>query len=332
MNNKKLITIVTPVFNEEYNLDVYYENVSHTLLSLSRYDFEIILVDDGSRDKSWDKITKICEYDNRFSAIRFSRNFGAHIAMTAGIDRANGDAVVILACDLQDPVETVLEFIKRWEEGNEIIWGKRTTRDDPRWRVFTSRIFNYLLRKWAMPKGSKVTTGSFLLIDRKVVDCFRLFEDTSRLTFAIVAWTGFKQDVVEYNRIARKAGASGWTFSQMITAFYNAILAYSTTPIKITTVLSIVSLFLCFPLATYLLYLYFAGRTTNIGWISTLLVILGFGGLILLQLSVTGEYLSRVYKDASRRPLYFVSDDTIPERFHYSRPKHDSESKNNEDP
>lgn len=183
-----------------------------------------------------------------------------------------------------------------------------------------------------MPKGSKVTTGSFLLIDRKVVDCFRLFEDTSRLTFAIVAWTGFKQDVVEYNRIARRAGASGWTFSQMVTAFYNAILAYSTTPIKITTVLSIVSLFLCLPLATYLLYLYFAGRTTNIGWISTLLVILGFGGLILLQLSVTGEYLSRVYKDASRRPLYFVSDDTIPERFHYSRPKHDMELKNNEGP
>jgi dolichol-phosphate mannosyltransferase len=320
MEKNKLISIITPVFNEEHSLDFYYKEVSQKLFSLSDYDFEVIFIDDGSGDKSWQKILNICNIDPRFNAIRLSRNFGAHLAVSAGIDRARGDAVVILACDMQDPVETVIEFLNKWREGYQIVWGERISRADSRWRIAASVFFNYLLRKWAMPEGSRFTTGSFLLMDRRVADCFRLYEDNSRLTFAMVAWTGFDQEVVPYHRKARIAGKSGWSFSKMVAAFYNAVLAYSTVPLKIITVLSLISILACVPIAIYLVYLYVVGRSGNIGWISTILTVIGFSGIILLQLSLTGEYLVRVYKDASRRPLYFVADDTLSERYFCSRP------------
>lgn len=320
MTGKKLITVITPVYNEEANLDLFFKEVTDKLLSLAEYDFEIIFVDDGSNDNSWAKIVNICNMDTHFNAIRLSRNFGAHLAVAAGIDRARGDGILILACDMQDPVETAIEFLEKWSDGYQIVWGKRISRIDSSWRILASNCFNYLLKKWAMPAGSLFTTGSFLLMDRKVADCFRLYEDNSRITFAMVAWTGFEQTVVRYHRRARVTGKSGWTFSKMIAGFYNAVLAFSTMPLKVITTLSLLSIFACFPLAAYLVYLYFSGRSGNIGWISTILTIMGFSGIIMLQLSITGEYLTRVYKDASRRPLYFVSDDTIPERYTCSRP------------
>lgn len=318
--NKKLLTIITPVYNEEENLERYYREVNEKLLSYSKYEYEIILVDDGSYDNSWGKILKICEREPRFSAIRLSRNFGSHLAITAGLDRAKGDAAVILACDLQDPVEAVVEFLGKWDQGYEIVWGKRISRIDKRWRIITSKLFNIILKRWVMPKRSKFTTGSFLLIDRKVIDCFCLYDDTSRVTFAMVAWTGFRQTLVPYHRGARTAGKTGWTYSKMFSAFYNVLIAYSTLPLKIATNLGIFSLCFSIFFAIYILYLYFIGHTGTIGWKSIILTILTFSGIILLQLSIIGEYLMRIYKDASRRPLYFVSEDTDQERYTISRP------------
>ena len=317
---KKDITIVTPVYNEENNLDIYYNAVCEKLFLLQKYTFEIIFIDDGSSDNSWDKIVNICSKDKRFSAVRLSRNFGSHFAITAGLDRAKGDAAIILACDLQDPVETVIEFLKKWEEGYEIIWGERATRKDAKWRIIVSAIFSLILKKWILPKDSKFSTGSFLLMDRKVIDCYCLQEDNSRLTFAMVAWTGFRQTTVRYHRRPRVAGRSSWTFLKMMSTFYNVVLAYSTIPLKIVSTISIFTLFLSMLVGVYILYLFMNGRTGNIGWISTILAVLFFSSLLLFQLSIIGEYLIRVYKDASRRPLYFVSDDTIRERYSISRP------------
>jgi dolichol-phosphate mannosyltransferase len=325
--NKKCITIVTPVYNEEENIDNYYNEICLKLLTLSQYEFEIIFVDDGSHDNSWEKILKICNENTNFNAIRLSRNFSSHFAITAGLDRAKGDAAIILACDLQDPVETAIEFIRKWEKGYKIVWGERISRDDANWKIIASKLFNLLLKKWAMPENSNFTTGSFLLIDRKVLDCYCMHDDNSRLTFAIVAWTGFKQVRIPYHRQARKAGKTGWSFLNMISGFYNAIIAYSTFPLKFITTISIFILFFSVPIALYITYLYTVGRTGNIGWISTILAVFLFSGIILFQLSIISVYLSRIYKDASNRPLYFVSDDTIPERYTISRPMEKSKSK-----
>ena len=169
-NNKKKIIVLTPVYNEEDSLHRYIEVVSDVLFQNKDYNFSILFIDDGSVDSSWELI---CEFSRKepllFQGIRLSRNFGSHTAIAAGLEQIeNYDAVVILACDLQDPPETILFFLKKWEQGASIVWGKRQSRDDSPWRIVTGQIFSWLMRRFAMPKDSKFTTGSFFLIDKKV--------------------------------------------------------------------------------------------------------------------------------------------------------------------
>jgi polyisoprenyl-phosphate glycosyltransferase len=194
------VTIITPVYNEEESLPIYRDEVSRILLDHPDFDFEVLFVDDGSSDKSWDLIQQYCDDDARFRALKLSRNFGAHAALGAGIDRADGDAIAILACDLQDPPSVILEFLSEWREGKQIVWGKRRSRKDAGWRVLASRAFSSVIRKHAMPKGSQFTTGSFFLMDQRVAECCRQFPERNRITFALVAYTGFDQTVVEYDR------------------------------------------------------------------------------------------------------------------------------------
>src|SRR5262249_62022069 len=158
---------------------------------------------------------------------RLSRNFGSHVALSAGLMHAEGDAVALLACDLQDPPEVVFDFAARWREGARIVWGKRRTRADKAWRVAASKFFEWLTRRYAMPRGSQFTTGSFLLMDRKVLECFRQFQECNRITFALVAWTGFDQATVEYDRQPRRAGKSSWNWRGMLKAAYDTFLAFS---------------------------------------------------------------------------------------------------------
>src|SRR5262249_40487268 len=159
------ITIITPVFNEAENLLPYEQAVREQLMSHPDFDFRVLFVEDGSGDRSWEIICQISQRDQRFQGLRLSRNFGSHIALSAGLHHATGDAVAILACDLQDPPEVVLEFAQKWQRGAHIVWGKRRSRADPAWRVATSRFFEWLTRRYAMPKGSQFTTGSFFLMD-----------------------------------------------------------------------------------------------------------------------------------------------------------------------
>ena len=205
-SSRPRIAIVTPVFNEQECLPLYEQAVRERLLARSDYDFEILFVDDGSQDRSWEIICCICERDSRFRGIRLSRNFGGHIADSAGLAHVNGDAVAILASDLQDPPEVILQFLEKWRAGAQIVWGRRRTRNDQAWRKFTSELFLNLVRRFAMPAGSKMTSGGFLLLDRKVLESLLQFEERSRIVFALVAWTGFEQTIVEYDRARSRRG------------------------------------------------------------------------------------------------------------------------------
>jgi len=300
------VTVVTPVYNEEAGLEEYREAVQKILLSSAAARFEILFVEDGSRDASWSVIQRICSQDPRFRAIRLSRNFGPHIALSAGVDDADGDAVCTLACDLQDPPETVLEFVERWKRGAQIVWGRRRTRDEPVWRTWASRLFALLVRRFAMPKGSRFATGSFLLMDRLVADAFRQFRERNRIVFALVAWTGFDQDVVEYDRRARRTGASGWTFGRMMRSMYDTFIAFSNLPAKLITLAGVGMFVLTFLTAVYL---FLSWLLTDVvpGWTGIMMSITVLFGLNFLMLGVIGEYLSRIYGEATGRPLYFVS-------------------------
>lgn len=306
-SGRALVTVVTPVFNEGECLDAYREAVNETLLAADDIDVEIILVDDGSADDSWAKICTFAAADSRFRGVRLSRNFGSHIALSAGIDDARGDAVVTLAADLQDPPETVLTFVERWRAGADIVWGRRRTREDAGWRVMASNMFSQLIRRYAMPEGSQFVTGSFFLIDRRVADCYRRFEEHNRIAFALVAYTGFVQDTVEYDRRRRYAGKSNWTFSQMLKAMYNAFIGFSNVPGRLTTWLGVSFFLLTIPVIIYVIASRVSGNVAP-GWTGIMVTLLLMFGVLYLSVGVMGEYLFRIYTEVTRRPLYFVSD------------------------
>ena len=176
-NPLPVVLVLTPVYNESAGLEAYETAVSQTLLSRSDCDVRILLIDDGSSDDSWQKICAIAARDQRFRGIRLSRNYGSHIALSAGFANADAaDAVATLACDLQDPPSVVTQFIDAWKRGADIVWGKRTSRDESLLKIWTSRAFERLIRRYAMAPGSRFTTGSFLLVDRKVAECFAQFQ------------------------------------------------------------------------------------------------------------------------------------------------------------
>ncbi|MEO0249687.1 MAG: glycosyltransferase family 2 protein [candidate division WOR-3 bacterium] len=305
------VAILTPVYNEEESLPLYFEAIRTTLLCRADYDFHVILIDDGSRDRSWDLIRAMCSRDARFEGIRLSRNYGSHIALSAGFLHARGDAVATLACDLQDPPEVILHFLAEWRKGSRIVWGKRRNRQDRWWRIWTSKVFAVLLRRFAMPPGSKFTTGSFLLVDKRVVECIRQFQEHNRIIFTLVAWTGFEQSVVEYDRKERRAGTSGWTFGTMLKTMYDGFVSFSTLPIRLMTWVGIGAFLGTLGLSVYLLVCWVTGNPAP-GWTSIMLALGFFFGLQFVLMGVSGEYLSRIYTEAVRRPLFFISDRTPP--------------------
>jgi glycosyltransferase involved in cell wall biosynthesis len=306
------VTVVTPVFNEEEGLEEYAATVTRVLLENPDTDFRVILVDDGSSDRSWELIEQISARDPRFRGVRLSRNFGSHVALSAGFAHVGPEAgaAATLACDLQDPPETILEFVEKWREGSDIVWGQRLSRQDSGWKVATSKLFNRALMKHAMPQGSKFTTGSFLLVDRIVLDCFNEFKEHNRITFALVAWTGFDQVRVPYHRVARTRGTSGWSFPKMLKSMYDAFIGLSTLPIRVMKWAAILALLFSVILIGYTVGLTLLTETSAPGWASQMIVVAGFFAVQFTLMAIVGEYLNRIYTESMRRPFFFVSRDT----------------------
>jgi glycosyltransferase involved in cell wall biosynthesis len=308
-NNRPRVTVVTPVYNEADGLESYAAEVTEVLLDNPEIEFSVLLVDDGSNDGSWETIRRLCTGDPRFAGVRLSRNFGSHTALAAGFNHVGGetDAVATLAADLQDPPQTVLSFVEEWRSGAKIVWGKRANRRDSRWRIAASKLFHWLLRRYAMPKGSKFTTGSFFLMDRQVLEAVRQFNETNRITFALVAWTGFDQAEVPYERRKRTAGTSGWKFGAMIKAMYDAFISFSELPIRVMRWVAVISMLAAIGLFGYFLAVGILG-TSAPGWASQMLLLSFFFGIQFWLLATIGEYLTRIHREAARRPLYFVSE------------------------
>jgi glycosyltransferase involved in cell wall biosynthesis len=304
-----IVQVVTPIFNEEKNFRVYVNSVERALLSRSDVEYHFLLVDDGSTDGSWELVRKQCDACPRFRGLRLSRNFGEHTAITAGLDACDADAVVILPADLQDPPEVVPTFVEAWRDGAEVVFGRRRTRDDARWRALASKIFEFLLRRFALPRGSKFVTGTFLLMDRRVVDCVRQMRETNRLVFGLVAWTGFHQEVVEYDRRRRTAGKSGWSLGQMIKSMYDGLLGFSTAIPRTVTLIGALFALIGLLSAFYFLVNALISKPV-LGWSSIMVTMTLFFGIAFVILGTMCEYLLRIHLESTRRPLYFVAADT----------------------
>ncbi len=302
------LTIITPVHNEEDGLDRYAEDVSRKILARTDIDARVLFVDDGSSDQSWKKIVALTKTSERFSAIRLSRNYGAHIALAAGFDVVAGDtdAVATLACDLQDPPETVLEFVQEWRNGANIVWGKRRSRIDAGWRQQASQLLETVLRRYAMPRGSRFTTGSFLLMDRAVLECFRQFREQSRVTFALVAWTGFEQTVVSYDRAQRIHGKSGWTLGKMFNTACDVFIGFSPIPAKFISGIGFGMFAISIALILYLMIVW-AFQNVLPGWTGMMATMIFFFGILFMMIGIMAEYLHRIFIESKNRPLYFIS-------------------------
>ena len=306
-SDKPKITVITPVYNEQLSLPNYEAAVKETLLNNSGYDIEILLVDDGSDDESWKIICAMCERDKSFKALRLSRNFGSHAALTAGFKAATGDAIATLACDLQDSPETIFEFLEKWRKGAAIVWGHRRKREDVWWRRLTSICFNKIISRFAMPRGSRFATGSFLLADRRVVDCFNEFSERNRVTFALFAWTGFDQEVVDYDRIKRKAGKSSWNLTRILKAGYDTFIGFSALPSNVIFWLATSTALISIILGSYIFlrWLFFDPLP---GWTGLMLAMTFFFAVNFMVLSVLVQYLQRIFTEVAARPIYFISE------------------------
>lgn len=305
---RPVLVVVTPLYNESENLSAYAERVRDSLLSRSDVDVRVLFVDDGSVDDSWHKVERLVSLDKRFSGVRLSRNFGSHTALTAGFDRVppEADAVATLACDLQDPPEVILEFLEAWRAGAEIVWGARKSRIDERRRRLASQVLEKLLRRYAMPKRSKFQTGSFFLIDRNVLDCIKQFREHGRVTFALVAWTGFEQQIVHYHRQQRTAGRSNWSYMQMLNTAYDVFIGFSPIPAKILTAFGFLMLGGSIVSVLYLVFTWIFFKVQP-GWTGLMTTTTLCFGLLFVMIGVSFEYLYRIFIETKARPLYFVS-------------------------
>ena len=304
----KLISLLIPAYNEEPVLDKLMQRLANLANNVKDYDFEFLFVNDGSKDKTLDIIKDYAEKDDRVSYINLSRNFGKEIGMIAGLDHAQGDAVVIIDADLQDPPELIPEMIKLWEDGYDDIYAKRKSREGETWfKKFTSKMYYRTLQR-VTHVPIQEDTGDFRLLDRRVVEAIKQFRDTQRNAKAIFSWVGFHKKEILYDRDPRAAGETKWNYVKLVNLAIDGITSFTTAPLRISTYIgALVSLF------TFLYLLFLVIRTiffgTDLaGYPSMMAVILFLGGVQLLSLGIIGEYVGRIFNETKQRPLYLVEE------------------------
>jgi len=301
-----MISLVLPIYNEEGSIDELYERSMNVLKEYGKY--EIIFVNDYSRDDSLLKLKKISDTDKNVKIIDFSRNFGHQIAITAGIDYASGDAVVVMDSDLQDTPETIIKMVKKWKEGYDVVYGKRRTRKDGLFKKITAFGFYRVLKKFAnidIPED----TGDFRLMDRKVVNEMCKLREHSRFMRGMTSWVGFKQTAVLFDREDRKYGETNYPLKKMIKLSMDALTSFSYIPLKLSmNVGFIVSIFSLIGII-YAVYrkIFFPTEVVS-GWTFLTITILFLGSIQLISLGIIGEYIGRIYTETQGRPLYIIRD------------------------
>ncbi|MDI3542496.1 MAG: polyisoprenyl-phosphate glycosyltransferase [Candidatus Atribacteria bacterium] len=307
MKNRIDFSVVIPVYNEEEVLPETYKRMKQVMGSASG-NYELIFVNDGSQDKSRQILENLAQEDKAVRVINFSRNFGHQIAITAGVDYAQGQAVVVIDADLQDPPEVILTMIEKWEEGYEVVYGKRAKREgESFFKKFTASFFYRLLKK-ATSVDIPVDTGDFRLMDKKVVDVLRLLREKNRFVRGLVSWVGFRQTSVEYVREKRWAGESKYPLRKMLKLAWDGITSFSDKPLKIATYVGIPLSLFSLVLFLVVLFQYLGGKNTF--YASSLIGALNLlvSGIVLLALGIIGEYIGRIYEEAKGRPLYIVEN------------------------
>lgn len=307
----KKVTILIPCYNEEASLPKMAEALTSLMQQQNQYQWEVLLINDGSKDHTLDYIKAINSRDSRFGYVSLSRNFGKEAAMLAGFDRASGDCVVIMDADLQHPPTTIPEMLKEWEAGYEDVYARRTDRGKEPWlrRKLT------LLYYWILQKISRVdvlqNVGDFRLLDRKCIEALRELRETQRYTKGMYCWIGFKKKEIDFVQGDRLSGKSSFNFWQLLRLSLEGITSFTTLPLRIATVLGLLCSLCAFCYMVYILVCTMLYGDPVAGYPTLMVIILFLGGAQLLSLGIIGEYLGRIFHESKHRPVYIVSEEKL---------------------
>ncbi len=305
---RQLLSVIIPCYNEE---DVILETIKRMklfCLELHTLDVELIFVDDGSRDRTRELLKSYAIEDSRAKIISFSRNFGHQIAVTAGIDAAHGDLVVLIDADLQDPPEVIYEMIAKWREGFDVVYGTRMERPgESVFKLTTARGFYRLINKISnIP--IPLDTGDFRLMSRSVVDTLRAMPEKDRFVRGMVSWVGFKQIALPYKRAERFAGKSKYPFRKMFNFAVDGILSFSTKPLRLSVMMGLTGASVALAGIFYALVMRIFTNIWIEGWTALMIAVLFMGGIQLISVGILGEYIGRIYNEIKNRPLYIVEE------------------------
>ncbi|MBS1392874.1 MAG: glycosyltransferase family 2 protein [Christensenellales bacterium] len=302
---EKLLSLVVPAFNEEEAMEQSFERTCRAMSSIG-YPFEIIYIDDGSRDRTWEIISRLAREHEEVKALRFSRNFGHQLAVTAGMDEAKGDAVIIMDADLQDPPEVIADMVKAWEQGADIAYGKRMHRKgETAAKKFTAWCY-YRLLNFMSAYPIPLDTGDFRLLDKAVADEFKVLREHNRFLRGMSAWLGYNAVPVEYVREERCAGKTKYTLKKMLRLAADGIFGFSSRPLTLIGWAGLAVL--CIALLGLIATIACAAVTGVPGWIWAVCALVLLDGVILCAMGVQGAYTQRIYDEVKGRPLYIIKE------------------------
>jgi glycosyltransferase involved in cell wall biosynthesis len=304
------LSIVVPIFNEEKSIPLMYDRLVNAIGSITA-NFEIIFVNDGSKDNSFFELVRLSKVDSRVRYINFSRNFGHQIAVTAGLDHSKGSAVVIIDGDLQDPPEVIPEMYAKHKEGFEVVYGQRIKRKgEGLLKKITAKYFYRILKKITNVE-IPVDTGDFRLIDRKIVKNLKNMPEQNKFLRGQIAWMGYRQTSVFFERDERKFGETGYPFPKMLKFALDGITGFSDVPLQFVTKTGVFISLFSFLIIIYAVFSHFVLEQTITGWTSLIISSMFIGGVQLMSVGIIGEYISRINKNVQNRPLYIIDETNI---------------------
>ncbi|KPU46230.1 hypothetical protein OXPF_01490 [Oxobacter pfennigii] len=304
--SQKLLSVVVPMYFEEEVVNECYARLKSVLDSINM-NYEFVFVDDGSKDKTLELLSAIADNDKTVRVYSFSRNFGHQVAVTAGIDKAKGDAIVVIDADLQDPPELIADMVKLWEEGYEVVYAKRKKRlGESKFKLLTAKLFYRVLAKLSDVE-IPLDSGDYRLIDRKVAEVLKSMPERNRFIRGMVAWAGFKQIPIEYERKERFAGVTKYPLKKMLKFALDGIASFSIKPLKISQYLGFFAVIVSIVIFLYaVIYRIVGGKNLVYGWASIMTTLTFLGGIQLISVGILGEYIGRMYDESKNRPLYII--------------------------
>jgi dolichol-phosphate mannosyltransferase len=304
---KKTISLIIPMYNEEEMVKICYDRVKKVLNNIEEYDYEIICVNDGSKDNTFNILEDISQKDKKFKIISFSRNFGHQPAVSSGLKSSSGDIAIVIDADMQDPPELIVDMLKLYEQGNSVVYAKRINRKgESKFKIYSAKMFYKLINKISdiyVPEDA----GDFRLLSREVINVINSMPEKNKYLRGLYSYAGFAQVPIEYERDVREAGKTKYTLGKMIKLALDGIISLSTKPLKIVGFLGFTSIIVSLCILIYAI-LSFIFKTDNIlsGWTSIIITIVFFGGVQLISLWIISEYIARIYDETKKRPEYII--------------------------